>query len=298
MLEPHHRYIENAGVRLSVSERYPADGPDGHPCIIMVHGYPDSSVVWDAVASNLADRYHVVTYDVRGAGLSDAPRRTRDYRLAHLSADLQAVMDAVSPDQPVHLVAHDWGSIQTWESVTDPQLAHRIASFTSLSGPCLDHVGFWMADRVRHPNRERLEALFHQLAHSWYIGLFHLPVIAPAAWSLWLDKQWPDILRRTEGIRAEPVPTQLKDGKHGIKLYRANMLPRLLRPRKRYAQCPVQLLVADHDAYVTAGLLSDLERWVPNLTREHLDASHWVVLKHPLLISKRIHSFVKRVSQH
>lgn len=60
-----------------------------------------------------------MSYDVRGAGASTAPRRILSYRLALLAEDLFAVADAVSPDRPVHVVAHDWGSIQAWERIED-----------------------------------------------------------------------------------------------------------------------------------------------------------------------------------
>ena len=35
----------------------------------------------------------------------------------------------------------------------------------------------------------------------------------------------------------------VKDGKYGVNLYRANFLPRLSRPRQRFAVCPVQAIV-------------------------------------------------------
>src|SRR5205085_969867 len=59
-----------------------------------------------------------------------------------LVRDMAAVIDAVSPDEKVHLVGHDWGSIQAWEAVTT--MPERFASFTSISGPGLDHAGLRM----------------------------------------------------------------------------------------------------------------------------------------------------------
>ena len=62
--------VEGAGVALHVRQGGRRDGPT----IVFIHGYPDSSVMWDPVLAELADRYHVVAYDVRGAGKSGAPR--------------------------------------------------------------------------------------------------------------------------------------------------------------------------------------------------------------------------------
>ena len=50
----------------------------------------------------------IVTYDVRGAGLSSIPKRIRDYRLERLSLDLQEVVDEL-PNRQFHMAAHDWG---------------------------------------------------------------------------------------------------------------------------------------------------------------------------------------------
>ena len=52
------------GVLLRVHE----SGTRGAPTVVCVHGYPDDHTVWDGVATELAARYHLVCYDVRGAG--------------------------------------------------------------------------------------------------------------------------------------------------------------------------------------------------------------------------------------
>jgi len=148
------------GVELAVYE----SGDPRNSTIVAVHGYPDNHHVWDGVAELLADKYHVVTYDVRGAGESDQPSGRAAYRMARLTDDFLAVLDAVSPTEPVHLLAHDWGSIQSWPALADPRVAGRVASFTSISGPSLDHAGAWMRGLRQHPG-----ATARQLGHSFYI---------------------------------------------------------------------------------------------------------------------------------
>jgi pimeloyl-ACP methyl ester carboxylesterase len=54
------------GVTLRVYE----SGPPSAPTVVCVHGYPDNHTLWDGVVAELALRYHVVSYDVRGAGES------------------------------------------------------------------------------------------------------------------------------------------------------------------------------------------------------------------------------------
>ena len=90
--------------------------------------------------SNSSQRYNFVAYDVRGAGESSCPASRSGYRFEQLVSDIGAVIDSLGVGQ-VHLLAHDWGSIQTWAAVTDGSVMGKIASFTSISGPHLQYAG-------------------------------------------------------------------------------------------------------------------------------------------------------------
>lgn len=269
--------IPSGALSLAVYEQ----GDPERPTVLLVHGYPDTHRVWDDVAAELAADHHVVRYDVRGAGDSDKPRAKEDYRLELLAQDLFAVADAVSPEKPVHVVAHDWGSIQSWEAVTDPRAAERIASYTTMSGPSLDHMGHWLRRRWRRPTPRHLKQLASQGLHSWYIYLFHLPVLAPAAWRLGLARNWGTVLRLVEDVtprEGHPHDTLAGDAARGVLLYRANMLPRLLRPGLRPTSVPVQLITLTEDNYVSPALSEGLEEWAPRLWRRELAATHWSAL--------------------
>ncbi|MFI8081135.1 SDR family oxidoreductase [Kitasatospora sp. NPDC086009] len=277
MTTTRRRTVHSGGLPLAVFE----DGDPDAPTVLLVHGYPDTHVVWDDIAADLARDHHVVRYDVRGAGESGAPASREGYRLEHLAADLFAVADAVSPDRPVHVVAHDWGSLQSWEAVTSPGAERRLASYTTMSGPCLDHIGHWMRERYRRPTPRHLRQLLAQGVHSWYITAFHLPYLAPGIWRLGLARAWPRVLRDLEAVTprpGHPQPTLRRDAVRGIELYRANMRPTLRNPRERPTEVPVQLITLTRDHYVGEYLSEGLERWVPRLTRRSLHATHWSAL--------------------
>ncbi|HXG29369.1 MAG TPA: alpha/beta fold hydrolase [Nevskiales bacterium] len=261
--------------------------------IVLVHGFPDNHGVWAPVARQLAERYYVISYDVRGAGDSDAPSRTADYRIERLAEDLRAVADIACPGRKFHLVAHDWGSIQSWEAVTDPDFQDRIASYTTISGPCLDHVGYWMRRRLLRPTLRHLRELFGQLLHSWYIYLFHLPWLMPLLWRHVIAPRWPAVLMRLEGLASEPSATRAKDGYHAIKLYRANMLPRLFRPRRRPTRVPVQVIVPQQDKHVRPQLADELPHWAARLWRRDVEAGHWsLLLVQPEVLAGYVAEFV------
>ena len=271
-------------------------GDPSAPALVLVHGYPDNHQVWLPVAERLADRFYVIAYDVRGAGGSDVPAALADYRMEQLSRDLRAVVDALIPGRDFHLAAHDWGSIQSWESVTTEPLKSRILSFTTISGPCLDHMGFWMRKRFTSLSWREQRKAFKQLLSSWYIVFFQLPVIPPLSWRLGVGKWWPLYLEKREGVReAVPNPSQTKDGQYGVNLYRANFQTKLLNPEPRYAVAPVQLIVPTRDNYVGTQLFEDLHEWVPQLYRRNIDANHWVPLSHADKIASWIGEFAEAV---
>jgi NAD(P)-dependent dehydrogenase (short-subunit alcohol dehydrogenase family)/pimeloyl-ACP methyl ester carboxylesterase len=272
------RTVTSGGVDLAVFEI----GDPSAPPVLLVHGYPDTHRVWDEVAADLAADHHVIRYDVRGAGASGHPNWLSGYRLDQLADDLFAVADAVSPDRPVHLAAHDWGSIQAWHAATDERAAGRIASYTTMSGPCLDHVGHWFRRRFTRPTPRNVAQLVGQELKSWYIAVFHIPMLAPAAWRLVLAKRWTRILALTEGVQprpGHPATTLRADAVRGISLYRANMIPRLTHPTSRYARVPVQLITLTKDRFVSPALAgSDLDRWAADLRRREIAAGHWSAL--------------------
>ena len=271
--------VRGAGLSLSVTEH----GERGRPTIVLVHGFPDTSAVWGPLADRLASDLHVVSYDVRGAGRSDTPTGRAGYALAVLIEDLAAVVDQTSPDAPVHLVAHDWVSIQGWEAVTSEGLAERFASFTSISGPPLDHAALWLR-RHSSLSPHDLRQVLSQALHSWYIAYFRLPLLPELMTrSSRAANLWAAALHRIEHAQTDehwPAPTFGTDFSHGVELYRANVYGRR-RPVAGHTDVPVQLIVPMRDRYVTPALLDGLEEWTSLMWRRPVDAGHWVIRSNP-----------------
>ncbi|MFJ8850592.1 SDR family oxidoreductase [Streptomyces sp. NPDC102437] len=286
------RRVRTGGIELCVVEL----GDEERPTVVLVHGYPDSKEVWTEVAKQMAGQWHVVLYDVRGHGRSTTPMPLRGgFTLEKLTDDFLAVADAVSPDRPVHLVGHDWGSVQSWEFVTVKRTEGRIASFTSMSGPSLDHFGHWIKQRMTRPTPRRVGQLLGQGAKSWYVYMLHTPVLPELAWRGPLSKRWPKMLERLEKIPAGdyPTPSLPDDAAHGAWLYRDNVRARLSRPRTdAYAHVPVQLITPTGDIFLSEKLYDQLELWAPQLVRRSLDAKHWVPRTRPDQLAAWISEFV------
>jgi pimeloyl-ACP methyl ester carboxylesterase len=275
------------GTRTAIHEY----GDPSAPVLVCVHGYPDNAALWEQVATRLAEEFHVVTYDVRAAGESDHPRGRSAYKLERLEEDFVAVLDAVSPDQPVQLLAHDWGSIQSWHFVTSERLQDRIAAFVSISGPSLDHAGFFL--RSWWKPREVLS----QLAHSWYIAYFQLPWLPERGWRKgWAHRVFGRLERAAGGIPPAEGERSAADYLNGLNLYRANVVPRLLRPEVRRTDVPVLSVSPDGDAFVTTPLQTDVARWAPNLSVRVVRGGHWLPRNDPGLVARLTLEHTRRVA--
>jgi pimeloyl-ACP methyl ester carboxylesterase len=261
------------GVRIAVHEY----GDPTGPVLVAVHGFPDNHHVWDRLAAQLGD-FRVVAYDVRGAGESDKPAGRSAYRISRLGDDLVAVLDAVSPGAPVHLLGHDWGSIQLWEPLSEPRLASRVATFTSISGPAPDHAGAWFRDT------SHVGATLRQMLASTYVALFQVPRVPEA------------VLRNApvERVAGRSFRRGVADRTNGINLYRANMPGRVLRPRPAPVSVPVLVLAPVGDPFVRVDLATQAPvPYVDDLTIEEIPGGHWVVTDDAALVAGRLRAFIE-----
>ena len=76
--------VEIEGINLF----YRQAGQPGRPVVLLLHGFPSSSRMYETLMPLLADRYHLIAPDYPGFGLSDAP-----------PADDFAVQDQVTHDK-------------------------------------------------------------------------------------------------------------------------------------------------------------------------------------------------------
>ena len=262
--------------------------------VVLVHGFPDDQQMWEPVAASLPSDWHVITYDVRGSGRSTRPEGRASYRTELLVEDLIGVLDAVVPDgERVHLVGHDWGSTAMWDAVAaetwDPRLEGRLASYTSASGPPLDHLGS-LGETWRGKVR-----MLPQTLHSWYVWLFLLPWLPEL---MWTRSQW---LTRRLARRLDPTvdllpwgPELSRNAVLSLNIYRANVLRRLRLPLAWRTSVPVLLVVALRDAWIAPVAVSGLEARCRDLTRVEVDCGHWLPRARPAEFADLVASFVRQ----
>lgn len=82
-------------------------GDAAAPLLVMVHGWMDVSASFQFLVDAFVRDWHVVAPDWRGFGLTGS--RADTYWLPDYVGDLDAILEHVSPERPVRLVAHSLG---------------------------------------------------------------------------------------------------------------------------------------------------------------------------------------------
>jgi 3-oxoadipate enol-lactonase len=75
-----------------------ADGPEDAPVLVLAHTLATSRAMWRRQIPHFADRYRVISFDMRGHGESAAP--DYPYSLEMLAEDVIGVLDSLGVERP------------------------------------------------------------------------------------------------------------------------------------------------------------------------------------------------------
>lgn len=105
--------IKTTGAEINV-----VHGGSGDP-LLLLHGYPQTHVMWHAVAPQLAENFHVICPDLRGYGDSSKPSSTPNhypYSKREMAKDMVDLMDTLGYKK-FFVAGHDRGA----------RVTHRLA---------------------------------------------------------------------------------------------------------------------------------------------------------------------------
>lgn len=108
------------------------------PPLVLLHGFPQTHLMWRHVAADLAADHHVICPDLRGYGASDKPAETGPdtYAKRTMAADVVAVARALGHER-FALAGHDRGALVAIRAGLDhPDVVTHLASLDVL--PTLD----------------------------------------------------------------------------------------------------------------------------------------------------------------
>lgn len=147
--QEYERYEVTApdGVTLSVQEW---GNPDG-PAILFVHGYAQSHMNWQEQVrdAELAKEFRMITFDLRGHGMSDKPRDAAYYQEGERwSGDVASILERLEVTDPV-IVASSMGGRVVGDYVV--HYGHEtLGGVVGVGAILLDDATRWFGPATRH----------------------------------------------------------------------------------------------------------------------------------------------------
>ena len=118
-------------VRVGGADIYVTEWGAGPP-VLLLHGNPDSSIMWEGIAERLAPHYRCIAPDLPGFGHSEVPANF-ERSLDGLAQFVEQFLNAAAIERPLDLVAHDFGGpfAFAW-AVKHPDAVRRMVAINTL----------------------------------------------------------------------------------------------------------------------------------------------------------------------
>ncbi|MCI2810979.1 alpha/beta fold hydrolase [Eoetvoesiella caeni] len=199
---------EQIQIRSGVSYRlryWPApEGTEpGVPPLLLAHGWMDVGASFQRFVDSLVASREVIALDWRGFGGSSASRPSDSYWFYDYYADLDAVIDHISPNAPIDLLGHSMGgNVAMIYAGTCPQRIRRLVNVE----------GFGLARTLPADAPARLARWLSELKKPVSIRTFesaqevarHLMKRSPhmeEQFAMWLAAEWAECKGDGQGLR-------------------------------------------------------------------------------------------------
>lgn len=261
--------------------------------VVLLHGFPQTHLMWDKVARDLARDHTVIAVDLRGYGDSDAPAATDEstYSKRVMAQDVLAVAKRLGHDR-VAIVGHDRGAL--------------VAVRAGLDHPdAVTHIG--ILDVL--PTMDTWDVLHGVDASvAWHLYLMAQPAglpekmisaVADEFFGSFLDG-WdptgttfsPDLRAHYLRKSAAAVPSIVAD-------YRATAgidlaMDKEDRAAGRQLTMPVGAISQDWGAQLGFDPTAIWSAWAPNFTYEPIQAGHFMAEEKPERIAEFTRNLVAR----
>ncbi|CEA09527.1 Fluoroacetate dehalogenase [Arthrobacter saudimassiliensis] len=287
--------------RISRPDR-PLPGPDSaaKPPLLLLHGHPETHLMWHRIADDLAEHFTVVAPDLRGYGGSSKPEGDADhatYSKREMARDAVALMEHFGAERgfaSFALCAHDRGARVGHRLLLDHPGAVTRAMFLDIA-PTLDMYAA--------TNREFAEAYFH-----WFFLIQPSPL--PEALIEANPRAYIENIIGTRYAGLAPFPAPVLDA-YVAALASPGAVHAMCEDYRASATIDLEHDQADRDAGLTPevplrvlwgrhgvveALFDALDLWakaVPGATGRSVDAGHYLPEEAPEEVLAEILAFLR-----
>jgi pimeloyl-ACP methyl ester carboxylesterase len=269
-----------------------AVGGSGSP-IVLLHGFPQTHLMWRHVAADLASDHTVICPDLRGYGDSDKPAETDGtaYSKRTMAADVVALARALGHDR-FALAGHDRGALVAIRAGLDhPETVTHLASLDVL--PTLDMwevlhgvagaIGFHLYLMAQPPGlpeqmiANSADAFFGHFLDIWTRNPDAIPADVRAAYLTACRAAVPSIVadyRASAGIDVEH--------------------DRADRAAGRGLRMPASVLQQDWGAALGFDAAALWRAWAPDLEHATVSCGHFMAEEAPAEVVKALRALLAR----
>ncbi|MFK5595912.1 alpha/beta fold hydrolase [Methylobacterium sp. HMF5984] len=150
-----YKTAEVEGVKLFYREA----GPKDAPTIVLLHGYPSSSRMWESLIPLLADKYHLIAPDYPGFGQSEAPTPDRyRYTFEHLAETTAQLLNQLGLTRYTLFMQDYGGPIGFRMAMAAPEKVQAIIiqnanAYREGLGPKWSNIARFWEDPAAHPEQ-------------------------------------------------------------------------------------------------------------------------------------------------
>ncbi|HQL00303.1 MAG TPA: alpha/beta hydrolase [Smithellaceae bacterium] len=269
------------------------ENKDGVP-VVMIHGWPESSYCWEAVASFLNPDLRVIAPDLRGLG--DSERTLGDvsvYQKVELAKDVIEVIDALNV-KDFFLVGHDWGGIVAQEVAL--AIPDRVKKLALMNIPVIVNTRGYA---------EAMQKIYSRGAVPFWYQYFQQQPNLPEAMIQGNEDLW---VRHFFGKSGKDIPIPLEAVDEYVRCYRIQNTPataaayyRAMRAdQKRWAglggakyPMPSLYIHGSLDPVIIAENLNHIEECFDSIQVKSISAGHFVQEEKPREVAALLNQFLK-----
>ncbi|MER5609115.1 alpha/beta hydrolase [Micromonospora tulbaghiae] len=275
------------GVTLNV-----AVGGSGSP-VVLLHGFPQTHLMWRHVAADLAGEHTVICPDLRGYGASDKPAAATEdtYSKRTMAADVVAAARALGHER-FALAGHDRGALVAVRAGLDhPDTVTHLASLDVL--PTLD---MW---DVLHGVSASVAFHLYLMAQPPGLPERMIAGSADAFFGHFLDAWAGDPAAMPAEVRAEYLRASREAVDSIVADYRASAgidvaHDRADRDAGRRLAMPVTVIQQDWGAALGYDAAAVWRAWAPDLEHRTTTAGHFMAEEAPGEIAEALRALLKR----
>lgn len=263
-------YLESGGIAYRTNTLEPS-----RPTLVFIHGLSGTCLAWLPFEKHFEHTYNVVTYDLRGHGLSKRYPHLSDYAIENFTEDLQQLLAHLHIDSCM-LISHSFGTLIALEFLANNKIAIQKNIFLS-------------------PNYKTHSYPFHQLIYPflWFATVLYSVLPTLRAPGKRID--YENLPRPSPDWSLRRIVPEIHAMTNRIYLYCLRHIYEYKRDTKwSEITTPTLMLHGSEDSFVPIRYGRAVATLVPNATlRELKGANHMLVLNNVAEITTAIEAFIR-----